>query len=223
MIPTLIFDLDGTLVDTAPDLLNAANAVLAQRGRTAIDPATLHHMVGFGAKSLINQAFAATGGEPPPDDMPALIELFLAHYGAHMAEHSRPFPGVEETLLSLKQKGAILGVLTNKPHELAGPLLEKLGLASLFAAVYGAGFRPYVKPDPRIFTDVVTACAGTPNHAVMIGDSVTDLHTARAAGVPCILMSYGYTPVPVASLGTDIVLDEFSNLPEALGRLSFAT
>lgn len=219
MVPTLIFDLDGTLVDTAPDLLNAANAVLAQRGRPAIDPATLHHMVGFGAKSLITQAFAATGGEPLPEEMPALVELFLAHYGAHLADHSRPFSGVAETLAGLKAKGAILGVLTNKPHAMAEPLLEKLGLASFFTAIYGAGFKSYVKPDPRIFHDVIAAAGGTNDFAVMIGDSVTDLHTARAAGAPCILMSYGYTPVPAASLGADIVLDEFTALPEALGRL----
>jgi phosphoglycolate phosphatase len=219
MVPTLIFDLDGTLVDTAPDLLNAANAVLAARGRPAIDPATLHHMVGFGAKSLITQAFAATGGEPCPDDMPALVELFLDHYGAHLADHSRPFDGVAETLDGLKQKGAILGVLTNKPHAMAGPLLDSLGLAPFFTAIYGAGFKSYVKPDPRIFHDVVEASGGAMDHAVMIGDSVTDLHTARAARVPCILMSYGYTPVPAASLGADIVLDKFTGLPEALGRL----
>ena len=218
MVPTLIFDLDGTLVDTAPDLLNAANAVLAQRGRTAIDPATLRHMVGFGAKSLITQAFAATGGEPQPEEMPALVELFLAHYGRHLADHSRPFEGVAETLEGLRQKGAILGVLTNKPHAMAGPLLEKLGLASFFTAIYGAGFKTYVKPDPRIFADVVAACGGE-GYAVMIGDSVTDLHTARAACVQCILMSYGYTPVPAAALGADIVLDEFTSLPEALSRL----
>ena len=220
MIPTLIFDLDGTLVDTAPDLLNAANAVLAARGRPAIDPATLHHMVGFGAKSLITQAFAATGAEPEPEEMPALVELFLAHYGAHLTDHSRPFPGVAETLAGLKRQGAVLGVLTNKPHEMAGPLLNGLGLKSFFAAIYGAGFKPYVKPDPRIFADVVAACAGNADHAVMIGDSVTDLHTARAAGAPCILMSYGYTPVPAASLGADIVLDEFTAIPQALSRLT---
>lgn len=219
MTLTLIFDLDGTLVDTAPDLLHAANAVLAARGRPLIDPATLHHMVGFGAKSLIAQAFAATGGEPDPADMPALIELFLAHYSAHMADHSRPFPGVAATLQGLKDKGALLGVLTNKPHGLAGPLLEKLDLARFFAAIYGAGFKPYVKPDRRIFDDVVAACAGDSGNAVMIGDSVTDLHTARAASVPCILMSYGYTPVPAPSLGADIVLDKFTLLPQALREL----
>jgi phosphoglycolate phosphatase len=222
MLSTLIFDLDGTLVDTAPDLLNAANAVLAAKGRPLIEPGTLHHMVGFGAKSLITQAFAASGPEPDADEMPALVDLFLAHYGEHLADHSRPFAGVTETLEHLKQAGAILGVLTNKPHSLAEPLLEKLGLSSFFAAVYGAGAKPYVKPDPRIFADVLAACGGKLGQAVMIGDSVTDLHTARAAGVPCILMSYGYTPVPASSLGADAVLDEFTMLPEALRGLHTA-
>jgi phosphoglycolate phosphatase len=219
MLPTLIFDLDGTLVDTAPDLLNAANAVLAARGRPSIDPATLLHMVGFGARSLIIQAFAATGGEPQPEEMPALVELFVAHYGEHLADHSRPFSGVVETLHQLKQAGTVLGVLTNKPHVLARQLLAKLDLAPFFAAVYGAGAKPYVKPDPRIFADVLAACAGDLGQAAMVGDSVTDLHTARAAGVPCILMSYGYTPVPAASLGADLVLDAFTMLPAALSRL----
>jgi phosphoglycolate phosphatase len=217
-IPALIFDLDGTLVDTAPDLLNAANWVLEERGRPRIAPETLHHMVGFGARSLIAQAFAATGGEPAPEEMPALVALFLDHYRAHLADLSRPFPGVEDTLLALQEKGATMGVLTNKPHDLAGPLLEQLKLAPFFAATYGAGFKAYVKPDRRIFDDIVASLGGGP--AVMIGDSVTDLHTARAAGAPCILMSYGYTPVPAASLGADLVLDEFVALPEALRKFA---
>ncbi|MGH6828680.1 MAG: HAD-IA family hydrolase [Rhizomicrobium sp.] len=215
---TLIFDLDGTLVDTAPDLLNAANAVLEQRGRPRIAPQTLHHMVGFGAKSLLIQAFAATGGEPGSEELPALVGLFLDHYRAHLAERSLPFPGVAETLETLKSQGATLGVLTNKPHDLAHALLEELNLAPFFAAIFGAGFKPYVKPDRRIFDDVVAACGGGP--AVMIGDSVTDLKTARAAGVPSILVSYGYTPVPAAALGADLVLDEFVALPEGLKRLA---
>lgn len=215
--PALIFDLDGTLVDTAPDLLNAANWVLTRRGRPEIAPETLHHMVGFGAKSLITQAFAATGAEPEAQDMPALVALFLEHYRTHMADRSRPFPGVEQTLGILQEKGAPMAVLTNKPHDLAGPLLERLKLASFFSAVYGAGFRPYAKPDRRIFDEVAGLLGGSP--AVMIGDSLTDLQTARAAAAPCILVSYGYTPMPAHSLGADLVLDEFVALPEALGKL----
>ena len=122
-----------------------------------------------------------------------------------------------------------MAVLTNKPHVLAGPLLKQLDLLRFFPIVYGAGSRGYVKPDPRIFHDavvraeeIVSGGKGHGGRGVMIGDSVTDLQTARAAGVPCILMSYGYTPVPAASLGADTVLDHFAaQLPDAIARLPF--
>jgi phosphoglycolate phosphatase len=215
--PALIFDLDGTLVDTAPDLLGATNAVLKAESRPRIDPASLRHMVGFGARSLIEQAMTATGAPPEPGQMDRLTEIFIAHYRDHLADFSRPFTGVEETLAGLKARGFRMGILTNKPAELTGPLLQKLGMAGYFAAVYGAGRKSYSKPDPRIFRDVVEDCGGGP--AVMVGDSITDLATARAAGAPCILMSYGYTPVPAAELGGDAVLDDFAQLPEALKKL----
>jgi phosphoglycolate phosphatase len=224
MTPTLIFDLDGTLVDTAPDLLEAANAVLAARDRPAIDPAALHHMIGFGARSLIAQAFALTGEEARAEEMPALEAIFLDHYRAHLADFSRPFPGVEDTLARLKEDGVPMAVLTNKPHALAAPLLERLDLIRFFPVVYGAGVRDYVKPDPRIFHDLVDELSNGKGHGgrgVMIGDSVTDLQTARASRVPCILMSYGYTPVPAASLGADAVLDHFRELPETVQSLPF--
>jgi phosphoglycolate phosphatase len=224
MTPTLIFDLDGTLVDTAPDLLEAANAVLAARDRPPIDPAALHHMIGFGARSLIAQAFALTGDEARAEEMPDLEAIFLDHYRAHLADFSRPFPGVEDTLTRLKDQGAAMAVLTNKPHVLAAPLLEQLDLARFFSIVYGAGIRDYVKPDPRIFHDLVDELSGGKGHGghgVMIGDSVTDLQTARAANVPCVLMSYGYTPVPAADLGADAVLDDFAQLPDTIRQLPF--
>ena len=215
--PALIFDLDGTLADTAPDLLGATNAVLAARGRPLLDLAHLRHMVGFGARALIAQAMEASGTPVTEEEMPALVEIFLDHYRAHIADGTRLFPGVAETLAALKGRGARLGVLTNKPQELTDALLPRLGLDGLFAAVYGAGRKAYTKPDPRIFHEVVTDCGGTPG--VMIGDSITDLNTARAASAPCILFSYGFTPVPAAELGADLVLDDFAALPEALVRL----
>jgi phosphoglycolate phosphatase len=219
--PALIFDLDGTLVDTAPDLLGATNAVLAARGRTPIDPSTLRHMVGFGAQRLIAQAMEATGPAASADEMPALVAIFLDHYGAHLADFSTPFAGVPQTLARLKDRGARLGVLTNKPQEYTPPLLARLGLDGYFAAVYGAGRKPYTKPDPRIFHDVVNDlfAGGGGGPAVMIGDSITDLQTAQAASVPCILLSYGYTPVPARELGADAVLDDFRELPDALNKL----
>jgi phosphoglycolate phosphatase len=218
--PALIFDLDGTLADTAPDLLGATNAVLAARDRPLLDLAHLRHMVGFGARVLISQAMEASGAPAREEEMPALVEIFLVHYRAHIADGTRLFPHVAETLKSLKAQDTRLGVLTNKPQELTDPLLPLLGLEGLFAAVYGAGRKPYTKPDPRIFHDVVTDCGG--GRAVMIGDSITDLNTARAAGAPCILMSYGFTPVPASQLGADMVLDDFADLPDAITRLSLA-
>lgn len=215
--PALIFDLDGTLADTAPDLLGATNAVLAARGRSRLDLDHLRHMVGFGARALILQAMEASGAPASEDELPELVEIFVAHYRAHIADGTRLFDGVAETLAALKQAGARLGVLTNKPQDLADLLLPRLELDGLFDAIYGAGRQSYTKPDPRIFHEVVTDCGGGPG--VMIGDSITDLNTARAAGAPCILMSYGFTPVPAKDLGADLVLDDFRQLPEALRRL----
>jgi len=223
MPPTLIFDLDGTLADTAPDLLGATNAVLAARSRPRLDLDHLRHMVGFGAVALITQAMEASGAPVAQEELPALIEIFLAHYRGHIADGTRLFPQVAETLTALSSQGARLGVLTNKPQDLTDLLLPRLNLDGLFTCVYGAGRKPYTKPDPRIFHDVVADIAKEHGSAggasVMIGDSITDLNTARAAGVPCILMSYGFTPVPAKDLGADIVLDEFAQLPQALRDL----
>lgn len=215
----LIFDLDGTLVDTAPDLLGALNAVLAAEGRRPVDIADLRHLVGHGARAMLGEAMTMTmtGTPADPARLPALIDAFIVHYRAHIADESRPFPGVAETLATLMADGHRLGVLTNKPQELTGPLLEKLGLARFFGAVHGAGRFDYVKPDPRVFHHVVDELGGGP--ALMIGDSKTDLLTGRAAGVPVILLSYGYTPEPAATLGADVVLDSFSDIPAAVARL----
>ena len=217
MPPALIFDLDGTLADTAPDLLGATNAVLAARERPLLDLGHLRHMVGFGAHALISQAMEVSGAPVTEEQMPALTDIFLAHYTSHIADGTRLFPGVAETLASLKAGGARLAVLTNKPQSLTDLLLPQLELDGMFAAIYGAGRKTYTKPDPRIFHDVVEDCGGGP--AVMIGDSITDLNTARAADVPCILMSYGFTPVPARDLGADMVLDDFAQLPQALRDL----
>ncbi len=215
--PALIFDLDGTLADTAPDLLGATNAVLAARDRPQLDLTSLRHMVGFGARALILQAMEASGAPVTEEDLPPLVEIFLSHYQAHIADGSVLFSGVRQTLADLEAGGARLAVLTNKPQHLTDLLLPELGLGERFAAVYGAGRKSYTKPDPRIFHDVVEDCGGGP--AVMIGDSITDLNTARAANAPCILVSYGFTPVPARELGGDAVIDDFAELPQVLRDL----
>ena len=216
--PGLIFDLDGTLVDTAPDLLGATNAVLRSEGRREVDPATLRHMVGFGARSLISQAMAATGTGVEDARLPELVDRFVVHYRAHIADESVIFAGVEETLAALQADGARLGVLTNKPQELADLLLAALKLDRFFPVIYGAGRMSYVKPDARIFHDVVREldCGA----GIMIGDSITDVATARAAGAPVILVSYGYTPEPAHTLGADAVTDDFRAIPALVRALA---
>lgn len=218
-MPALIFDLDGTLVDTAPDLLGATNAVLLDQGRRTVDPATMRHMVGFGARSLIEQAMAATGTPVEPSRLPALVDIFLAHYRDHIADQSVAFPGVEDTLERLASEGRRLGVLTNKPQEMADLLLRELNLQRFFPVVYGAGRMSYVKPDARIFHDVVRELGGEPG--IMIGDSITDVATARAAKAPVILVSYGYTPEPAHALGGDVVADHFAQIPALVRAMKF--
>jgi phosphoglycolate phosphatase len=211
MSPALIFDLDGTLVDTAPDLLGALNAILQQEGRPPVNHADLRHLVGFGARTMMIEAFKMTGAPMDDTRLPALIDDFIAHYRKHIAVVSRPFPGVESTLAALKTDGARMGVLTNKPQELTDLLLRAVNLASYFNAIHGAGRLGYNKPDARVFHHVVEELGGGP--ALMIGDSATDVATARAAGVKVILVSYGYTPEPAAALGGDVVIDDFAEIP----------
>jgi phosphoglycolate phosphatase len=218
--PAFIFDLDGTLIDTAPDLLASTNAVLVAEGRAAVDPVTLRHMVGFGAGSLIEQAFAATGAPVQRERLPGLVDAFVNYYRGHIADHSKVFPGVETTLAHLQMAGARLGVLTNKPQELTDLLLPRLGLTTYFGAVYGAGRMSYNKPDARIFHDVVRDLGGgAEGPSIMIGDSLTDVKTARAAGVPVILVNYGYTPEPAETLGADAVTGDFRDIPKLAAQL----
>jgi phosphoglycolate phosphatase len=217
MPPALIFDLDGTLVDTAPDLLSALNAILLREGRRAVDHGDLRHLVGYGARRMLVEAFMMTGGPVEDARLPGLIDDYIAHYKMHVAVASRPFPGVEETLAALRARGVKLGVLTNKPQELTDLLLPALGLDSYFDAIHGAGRYSYNKPDARVLHHVVDELGGGP--AMMIGDSVTDVQTARAANVKVILVSFGYTPEPAHALGADAVVDHFADIPETVMRL----
>ncbi len=160
---------------------------------------------------------AATGAPVEDARLAELVDRFLVHYRAHIADESVPFPGVEETLEALRAEDRHLGVLTNKPQEMADLLLKALKLDRFFPVVYGAGRMSYVKPDARIFHDVVREldAAG----GIMIGDSVTDVATARAARAPVILVSYGYTPEPAHTLGGDAVTADFRDVPALARRL----
>jgi phosphoglycolate phosphatase len=219
MAVSVIFDLDGTLVDTAPDLLAALNAVLTRAGHRAVAPGELRHLVGHGVRHLFERAFRDTGTIISEAEMDAYGEEFLGFYRRNIARESKPFPRVPETLARLSASGAGLGVCTNKPHDLTELLLAELNLAQHFPAVLGTGRTAYNKPDPRHVYDVIAALKGTRRRAVMVGDSDVDVAAARAADIPVIAMSYGYTAVPAAELGADAVADDFAALPEIIGAL----
>ena len=215
----IVFDLDGTLVDTAPDLLGALNAVLTVEGHEPVVPADLRHIVGHGARAMFEHALLRTGVPVTPARLKDLTEQFLAYYRVNIARGSRPFPGVPETLALFAGKGAGLGVCTNKPQDLTELLLDALDLTRHFPAIIGGGRTPYNKPDPRHLLEVVSALKGKRERAILVGDSPVDVAAARAADIPVVAMSYGYTPVPVHELGADAVVDDFAELPEVIARL----
>lgn len=216
----ILFDLDGTLVDTAPDLLASLNAVLTRAGHRPVKPTELRNMVGHGVRALFERAFKETGTPVSPEDLARYSDEFMAHYRENIARESRPFPGVVETLKRLADAGAKLGVCSNKPQELTDLLLAQLDLARHFGAVYGGGKAAQNKPAPDHVLELVDALEGSRGRAVLIGDSTVDVAAARAAGIPVIVMSYGYTPVAASELGADAVADDFSALPELISRLS---
>jgi phosphoglycolate phosphatase len=217
--PAIIFDLDGALVDTAPDLMAALNAVLLRAGHRLIGAAELRGLVGFGVRRLFERAFEKTGAVLSEERLQEYSGEFLRHYRANIANESRPFPRVSETLETLIGEGARLGVCTNKPHDLTELLLDELDLARHFGAVIGAGLAPYNKPDPRHILDVVNALNGDAERTVMVGDSAVDVNAAKAAKIPVIVMSYGYTVEPAHALGADALTDDFAEIPALAARL----
>lgn len=217
---TVVFDLDGTLVDTAPDLAAAMNVVLANRGRAHVPLAEVRHMVGQGARALMSKAMAATG---TPADEPLLDELydeFLAYYLNNIADHSTPFPGVTAQLERCRDAGFQLGVCTNKPEAASNLLLDELDMSGFFSAVVGGDSLKVKKPDPEHIHETVRRAGGMVGHAVMVGDSANDIDAARAAETQVIAVSFGYTQIPVRELGPDITIDHFDEFWPALEQLT---
>lgn len=213
--PILVFDLDGTLADTARDLIATLNMLLAREGLPGVAPDAARHLVGAGARALIERGFAQNGAPPPPERVEPLVQDFLAHYEAHIADESRLFPGALAALDRFSGAGYRLAVCTNKPERLARLLLERLDVADRFAAICGRGTFPMHKPDPRMLTLTIEAAGGDPRRAVMVGDSRTDVDTAKNAGAPVVAVDFGYTDVPVAELAPDRVISHFDELWEA--------
>lgn len=219
MPATFVFDLDGTLVDTAPDLVGALNVVLALEELKPVSTDELRHLVGHGARALIQRGLNARGRAVSEARFEDLVRAFLSHYELHIADESGLYPDVENVLNDLAHAGHRLAVCTNKPEKLSLLLLEKMGLLPRFAAVCGADTFPVRKPDPAHLTGTIAQAGGDARHAVMIGDSRTDRETASNAGIPCILLDYGYSDVPARDLMPEALISHFADVPKAAAGL----
>jgi phosphoglycolate phosphatase len=217
--PTIVFDLDGTLVDTAPDLIATLNTILAREGLPAVAFATARNMVGGGARHMIARGLAAAGMTRTAGEIEALCGQFIDHYAAHIADHSRPFPGVEAALDVLASGGCRLAVCTNKLEWLSLKLLGALGLADRFAAICGADTFGVQKPDAAILRGTVARAGGDTDAAIMVGDAITDIAVARAAGIAVVAVDFGYSETPVAEFHPDRIVSSFERLPETVFAL----
>jgi phosphoglycolate phosphatase len=212
----VVFDLDGTLADTAPDLAASLNHALAALGRATVPPDSVRNLIGHGGRALLRRGLAATGEAPE-----ALVEegylILLDHYGAHLSEGTAPYPGIGEALDSIEAAGAALAVCTNKPEALTLRLLDALGWPGRFAAGVGGDTLPVRKPDPAPLLEAIDRAGG--GRAVLVGDSITDADTARAARVPFVAVSFGFSDRPVEALGADAVIHGYGELIGALERM----
>jgi phosphoglycolate phosphatase len=216
---TVVFDLDGTLVDTAPDLINALNFVLEREGLPPVPLLSARNMIGAGARKLIERGLELDGRAASVADITRLLGDFVAFYADHIADLSRPFEGLESALDDLEGRGYHFAVCTNKLEWLSKLLLDRLGLSARFSAICGADTFGISKPDPGILQQTVARAGGHISSAIMVGDAGPDIGVARRAGIPVIGVAFGYTEVPIAELKPDRVIRHMNELPAAVERL----
>lgn len=217
---TIAFDLDGTLVDTAPDLIGTLNVILRQEGVAELPIEAARQVIGHGARAMLKLGFE-TGGQPLDEArISPLFDQFITLYLGRIADESRPFDGMISALDELEADGAQFVVCTNKRTDLSLALLDALDLTRRFKAVCGADMPPAIKPDPRHIFHAVEMAGGDPARAMMVGDAATDANAGKAAGVPVVLVSFGFTDVPARDLHHDAVIDHFSELPGVVRALA---
>jgi len=214
--PLIVFDLDGTLVDTAPDLVATLNTILARQGLPSVDYEAARNMVGGGARVMLERGLQAAGQDIATVAIDELTRDFIEHYAAHIADRSAPFVGVEDALDEFAERGFTLSICTNKLEWLSVRLLDAFGLSRRFAVICGADTFGIAKPNPEVLHRTIERSGATIGRALMVGDSHTDIATARAAQIPVIAVDFGYTDTPVAELSPDRVISRFSDLPEAV-------
>lgn len=219
-LPTIVFDLDGTLVETAPDLVDTLNYVFAREGIPPVPFEEARTFVGHGARAMITRGLDAEGRKVTPEVLDKLFNDFVDYYTAHVADRSYPFPGVVEALDALSERGYRLAVCTNKFEKQSLLLLDALKMTRRFAAIVGQDTYKIAKPDPEVLRRTILAAGGDPSHAIMIGDSETDILTARAAELPVIAVDFGYSLAPVSDYGPDRLISHFAQLSEAIASLS---
>ena len=219
---TLVFDLDGTLVDTAPDLINALNFVLQREGIAAVPLAKARNMIGAGARKLIERGLEIDDRAIDVDDLNRLMKDFVAYYAEHIADESRPFEGLEAALDDLEAQGFHFAVCTNKLEWLSKLLLDKLDLSKRFAAICGADTFGVSKPDPVILQQTLVRAGRPLSGAIMVGDAGPDVGVARRAGIPVIGVEFGYTDVPIAELKPDRLIGHMRELSAAENSLIVA-
>ena len=216
---TIAFDLDGTLIDTAPDLLGALNVVLAEQGMAPAPMSAVRQLVGHGLRGMLIRAYAMADLTISEEQIAQLRPRIVEVYRGRIAQESRPFPGCLGALADLRARGARLAVCTNKPEGLARLLLDQLDMSALFDAVVGGDTLPVQKPDPAPLLEAIARSGGDPARAVLVGDASPDTGAAKAAGVPCVVLSFGYNDLPPAELGGDVLIDHFDALAGAVDGL----
>jgi phosphoglycolate phosphatase len=214
--PVAAFDLDGTLVDTAPDLAEALNVALAKAALPLAEPAAISPYAGLGGRGMLRRHCELAGLVLDEPAIRQIIDDFLAAYESALPGVSAPYPGAMALVEQLKREGWRVAVCTNKPQHLAEELLGRLAIATEFDAICGANRFEFRKPDPRHLMETIALAGGDPARAVMVGDSETDIATARNAGVPVLGVSFGYSPVPIATLAPDAVIDAYDGATATL-------